>query len=63
MSRNNMSSLELLRGLAQKIDQQMIGSSYWKKEEEMLAKRIERRKKEALSITMSSEKLHKAFSL
>lgn len=60
---SGLSILNSFKDLADKIKQQPIDNNHWKREEELLKKRIEDRRKESISITMSAQKFHKAFSL
>ena len=55
--------LDSFKNLAEDIKKVPTKSSYWKHEDKILKKSMEVREKESLSIRMSEEKYHKAFSL
>lgn len=55
--------LDSFRNLAEDIKKVPTKSSYWKHEDEILKKSMEVRQRESLSIRMSEQKYHKAFSL
>lgn len=55
--------LDSFRNLAEDIKKVPTKSSYWEHEDEILKKSIEVRQRESLSIRMSEQKYHKAFSL
>lgn len=55
--------LDSFKNLAEDIKKIPTKSSYWKHEDEILKKSMEVRQRESLSIRMSEQKYHKAFSL
>ncbi|GEM_PF-3032505 len=55
--------LDSFKNLAEDIKKIPTNSSYWKHEDEILKKSMEVRQRESLSIRMSEQKYHKAFSL
>jgi len=61
ITRENL--LNSFKNLADDIKKVPTKSSYWKHENEILKKSIEIRQNESLSIRMSEQKYHKAFSL
>ncbi|MBS4067349.1 hypothetical protein [Sulfurimonas sp. RIFOXYB12_FULL_35_9] len=61
ITRENL--LDSFKNLAEEIKKVPTKSSYWKHEDEILKKSMEVRHKESLSIRMSEQKYHKAFSL